>query len=141
MPTKSRILVVDDEIFYLDVLQNLLRDEYDIVVAKDGEQALYLAAQQPAPDLILLDIMLPGIDGFEVCDRLKQQPETQSIPVIFLTVKMDVDDELKGFELGAVDYITKPISPPILKARVKTHLRMTKLIKQLEAMVYELKHS
>lgn len=136
---KARILIVDDEPFYTDVLQNLLRDEYTVAVAQNGEEALRYATEEPQPELILLDIILPGIDGYEVCRRLKGDPATASIPIIFLTVKGDVDDEVHGFNLGAVDYITKPMSPPIVKARTRTHIKMAEMVKQLEFMLAQLK--
>ncbi len=122
--SKSKILIVDDECFYIDVLVNLLEDEYSIVVAKDGEQALKRAQCSVPPDLILLDVLMPGLDGYEVCSRLKQHPDTRDIPIIFLTIKSEVDDEIKGFELGASDYIVKPMSPPIVKARIRTILAL-----------------
>lgn len=136
---KPRILVVEDESFYTDVLNNLLRDEYEVVVVENGEDALrYLSIN--GADLVLLDILLPDIDGYEVCFRLKEDPATAEVPVIFLTAKNDVDDEVKGFNLGAVDYITKPISPPIVRARVRVHVKMARMLKQLESMVDLLKH-
>lgn len=128
---KPKILIVDDENFYIDVLLNLLKDDYKTVVAKDGEQALRRAANVPPPDLILLDILMPNMDGYEICRRLKEDPATQDIPVIFLTIKSEVSDELKGFELGAADYITKPMSPPIVSARVRTHLALNQARRQL----------
>ncbi len=136
---KARILVVDDESFYTEVLQNLLRDDYHVTTAQNGEDALRLVKQEPLPDLIMLDILLPGIDGYEVCRQLKNDPDTSTIPVIFLTIKSDVDDEVRGFRLGAVDYITKPMSPPIVKARTATHIKISRLMKQLEAMLDELR--
>ncbi|MEJ2393970.1 MAG: response regulator [Candidatus Thiodiazotropha sp.] len=136
---KARILVVDDEPFYTEVLQNLLWDDYHVTVAKNGEDALRLAREEPLPDLIMLDILLPGIDGYEVCRQLKQDPVTSTVPVIFLTVKSDVDDEVRGFQLGAVDYITKPMSPPIVKARTATHIKISRMIRQLDSMLKELR--
>jgi len=136
---KPRILIVDDEPFYTDLLQNLLRDEYEIEVAVTGEEALAKAAAEPPPELILLDILLPDIGGYEVCRRLKSNAATCGIPVIFLTVKSDVDDEVRGFDLGAVDYITKPISPPIVRARVRTHIKLARTVQQLEDVVARLK--
>ena len=119
---RPTILVVDDTPDNLAVLSSLLKDEYRVKVASSGEKALKVAAAANPPDLILLDIMMPGLDGYEVCQRLKLDPATRDIPVIFLTAKSDVDSEQHGLELGAVDYITKPISPPIVLARVRTHL-------------------
>ena len=122
MPPRPTVLVVDDTPDNLALMQLLLRDTYKVKAANNGERALKIAASEQPPDLILLDIMMPGIDGYEVCRRLKAEPATRNIPVIFLTAKSEVADEQLGFELGAVDYITKPISPPIVLARVKTHL-------------------
>lgn len=133
--TKPLILIVDDESFYTEVLDNLLREDYDILIATSGEQALNLVQQTPQPDLILLDIVMEGMDGYEVCRQLKTNRDTYSIPVIFLTVKSDVDDEVLGFNLGAVDYITKPMSPPIVRARVRTHIEIEQLRKKLEDMI------
>jgi putative two-component system response regulator len=128
---KAKILLVDDESFYIDILVELLKDDYKTVVAKNGDQALRRAAILPRPDLILLDILMPGMDGYEVCRQLKADPQTRDIPVIFLTVKSEVSDEIKGFELGAVDYISKPMSPPIVQARVHAHLALHKARQQL----------
>ena len=128
----SKILVVDDENFYIDVLVDLLQDDYQVSVAKNGESALKRALSSTPPDLILLDVMLPDIDGYEICRRLKADQRTADIPVIFLTVKSEVDDEIRGFELGAVDYITKPMSPPIVKSRVRNHLLLNGARKVLE---------
>ena len=129
---KATILVVDDTPENIDVLAGLLSEEYSIRVAMNGEKALELAAQQPVPDLILLDVMMPGMDGYEVCRRLKADPATAGIPVIFATAKTEVDDETKGFETGAVDYLTKPISPPIVLARVKTHIALKQASERIE---------
>ena len=119
---KQSILIVDDTPDNLTLMTGLLKDTYKTRVANNGERALTLAAMLPCPDLILLDIMMPGIDGYEVCQRLKADTATAEIPIIFLTAKTEVEDEQKGFDAGCVDYITKPISPPIVLARVKTHL-------------------
>ena len=116
------ILVVDDTPANLSLMTGLLRDEYKVKAAIDGEKALRIAQAVPPPDLILLDIMMPGMDGYEVCRLLKADPATRDIPVIFLTAKSGVEDEKMGLDLGAVDYITKPISPPIVMARVRNHL-------------------
>ncbi len=118
------VLVVDDAPENLMVLAQALADRYRVRAAKDGLGALRIAAADPAPDLILLDIVMPGIDGFEVCRRLKSDPATAGIPVIFLTGRSQSEDEERGFALGAVDYISKPISPPVVQARVKTHLQL-----------------
>ena len=121
---RQTILVVDDTPDNIALLSALLKDRYKVRAANNGERALAIAASQPRPDLILLDIMMPGMDGYEVCERLKIDPHTADIPVIFLTAKVQVEDEEFGLRLGAVDYITKPISPPIVLARVETHLTL-----------------
>ena len=121
---KTTILVVDDTPDNLALMSSLLKDAYKVKIANSGEKALRIAASDSPPDLILLDIMMPGMDGYEVCRRLKREPRTMNIPVIFLTARSEVEDEKKGLELGAVDYITKPVSPPIVMARVKSHLAL-----------------
>lgn len=121
---KTTILIVDDTPDNISLLCSLLGDRYRNKVATNGPKALKIAEATPHPDLILLDIMMPEMDGYKVCEALKANPKTRSIPVIFLTAKTQEADETKGFELGAVDYITKPISPPILLARVQTHLAL-----------------
>jgi putative two-component system response regulator len=133
---KAKILVIDDEKFFIDVVVELLNGDYTVSVAMDGEQALRRAQSVPPPDLILLDILMPDKSGYEVCKQLKSNPVTRDIPVIFLTVKSETSDEVKGFELGAVDYILKPISPPIVKARVATHLALNQAQRQLALQNY-----
>ncbi len=128
---QAKILVVDDEKFFIDVIVELLNGDYTVSVAMDGQQALRRAQTEPLPELILLDIVMPDMDGYEVCRQLKENPITRDIPVIFLTVKSEVSDEVKGFELGAVDYILKPISPPVVRARVATHLALNRARRQL----------
>lgn len=117
------ILLVDDEPTNLRVLRTVLNDLYRLLFAKNGQEALQLAAEHQ-PDLVLLDVMMPGMTGFEVCTALKADPHTQHIPVIFVTALRDEIDETQGFAVGAVDYITKPISPAVVRARVKTHLSL-----------------
>ena len=137
MNNKPEILIVDDEPFYTEVLDNLLREEYRISIAENGVKALQRATHEPAPDLILLDIMMQDMDGYEVCRQLKQHPVSKDIPIIFLTARRDVDDEVLGFNLGAVDYITKPISPPIVRARVRTHIEITQLRQRLQKLGHD----
>lgn len=121
---KPTILLVDDTPENLTMMSFLLKDRYKVKVANHGQKALRIAASEPQPDLILLDIMMPEMDGYEVCRQLQQDPLTRNIPIIFLTAKASVEDEEFGLGLGAVDYITKPISPPVVLARVKTHLSL-----------------
>lgn len=121
---RQRILVVDDTPSNISILGETLADRYEIVVATNGVDALETASTFPPPDLILLDIMMPGMDGYQVCAQLKESALTRDIPVIFVTARDDVADEAKGFALGAVDYITKPISTAIVQARVATHLAL-----------------
>lgn len=124
MTTRATILVVDDTPDNLALMSSLLKDEYRVKVANGGEKALRVAQGETPPDLILLDIMMPGMNGYQVLEQLKADPRTREIPVVFLTAKAEVEDEKCGLELGAVDYITKPISPPIVLARVKTQLSL-----------------
>jgi putative two-component system response regulator len=121
---KPRILVVDDEPINIKVMVDLLRNDYVLSVAKDGPQALARMAGDTPPDLVLLDVMMPGMDGIEVCRRLKSDERTRDVPVIFITAMGQAHDETRGFEAGAVDYVTKPISPPVMIARVRTHLAL-----------------
>ncbi|WP_411824125.1 HD domain-containing phosphohydrolase [Leptospira sp. 'Mane'] len=118
-----KILIVDDEPANLQVLRQILQDEYELLFAKDGARAIELAIKED-PNLILLDVMMPDVTGHEVCKTLKSMPASRSIPIIFVTAMSEVQDEEIGFNLGAVDYITKPVSPPIVKARVRTHLSL-----------------
>lgn len=120
---QQTVLIVDDEPVNLRVLKNILDDRYRLVFARSGADALRLATTEH-PGLILLDVMMPDITGFEVCEALKKSPDTARIPVIFVTALADEVDETKGFDLGAVDYITKPVSPPVVRARVRTHLSL-----------------
>ena len=134
---KFNILVVDDTPENIDLLLEILKHDYKVRAAINGEQALKIARLKLAPDLILLDVMMPGIDGFEVCRQLKSDPTTSHIPIIFVTAKITTSDEIEGFSLGAVDYITKPISPPVVLARVKTHLALYDQNRELDRKVRE----
>ncbi|MDB5936047.1 MAG: two-component system response regulator [Massilia sp.] len=125
-PKQPLILAVDDEAGNLQLLRQVLQDEYRLSYAKDGRRALELA-QQERPDLILLDVMMPGMCGYEVCTALKAQAATAAIPVIFVTALTDAADEVEGFAAGAVDYITKPLSAAIVRARVRTHLSLVRM--------------
>ena len=131
---KSKILLVDDEPTNIQVLHGILDEGgYDFIFATDGASALEQAAQQ-APDIILLDVMMPGMDGYEVCRRLKRDSLTQGIPVIFVTALKQMEDEEKGLEIGAIDYVTKPLSPAIVRVRVKNHLNLKMARDRLENM-------
>src|SRR3954454_3978523 len=134
---QATILVVDDTPSNISVLMEILRGDYRILAATSGAQALKLARADPPPDLILLDVMMPEMSGHEVCQRLKAESSTRKIPVIFVTAMNQVEDEMQGFALGAVDYITKPVSPPIVTARVKTHLALYDQNRELDRLVRE----
>lgn len=134
---KQTILLVDDESTNIKILHEILQKDYQVIFATTGPRAIQLAVSKK-PDLIILDIIMPEMDGYSVCKELKQNPETQDILIIFITVKDHSDDETKGFELGAVDYITKPISPSVVKARVRTHLSLMLARRELEVKNKEL---
>ena len=128
---RPRVLVVDDTPENLQLMHALLKESYRVLLANGGAAALRLARLEPRPDLILLDIMMPELDGYTVCEALKADPETAPIPVIFLTARGEVEDEEMGFRSGCVDYITKPVSPPTLLARVANHLALKAASDQL----------
>ena len=138
---KPLVLVVDDEPANVGFLNQILNHEFRVRVALDGESALRLAQDEDRPDLILLDIIMPGIDGLEVCRRLKAQPATRNIPVIFVTVRDEEADELAGLNLGAVDYITKPYSNAVVLARARTQLRLKQARECLERQNQELREA
>ena len=119
---KFRLLFVDDVPANIRILVEMLRLEYDVIFADNGPEALKLAIEDPQPDLILLDIMMPQMDGYEVCRKLKENEATREIPVMFITALVDDEDEAMGLSLGAVDYIRKPFNMAIVKSRIKTHL-------------------
>jgi putative two-component system response regulator len=121
---RAQILIVDDESFNITILVDLLKDDYKTLIAKNGEQALKRAQSKNQPDLILLDVMMPVMDGYEVCRQLKRNPDTRDIPVVFVTAMGAGEDEKKGLDLGAVDYITKPFIPPVILARVRNLLQL-----------------
>lgn len=132
MADKQKILIVDDDKQSLDVLIEILHGRYQLILARSGKEGLRRLSGDTLPDLILLDVVMPGIDGYETCRRIKQQTTTREIPLIFLTARDDVEGETYGLGLGAVDYITKPISQPTVKARIHTHLALRDARKELQ---------
>ncbi len=128
---KPNVLVVDDTPENIDILVGILKEKYKVKIAQSGEEALKLASKKP-PDLILLDIMMPKMDGYEVCQELKSIQNTKDVPIIFLSAKTEMEDIVKGFDLGAVDYLTKPFNPTELLARVNTHLTIQNQRTQIE---------
>jgi phosphoserine phosphatase RsbU/P len=138
LSAKKTILIVDDTPINIGVISGALKDSFATKVANSGEKALAIAAGKDKPDLILLDILMPEMDGYEVCRRLKADPDTRDIPVIFLTSQTDAEDETKGFEVGAVDYIHKPFSAAVVKARVRTHLMLREAHAQIARQLVEI---
>jgi sigma-B regulation protein RsbU (phosphoserine phosphatase) len=136
---RKTVLVVDDAPSNLRVVNEILHDQYKVRIATNGTKALELASSIPGPDLILLDVMMPGMDGYEVCAQLKSDPVTKDIPVIFLTGQTQSADETRGFETGAVDYIHKPFSPTVVAARVQTHLALRDTRQQLARQLREIR--
>ena len=134
---RSKILIIDDTPANISILNETLKDEYDVFFATSGAEGLRVAAAL-VPDLILLDIMMPEMDGFQVCRNLKASEQTSAIPVIYVTAVVSHQEEAKGLECGAVDYITKPISPPVVLIRVRNHLELTRRSRILEALSEEL---
>ena len=132
MSETPKILIVDDERFYINVLVDLLKADYKLYIAKSGEQALKRLSDNQA-DLILLDIMMPDMDGYQTCLKIKQHADWKNIPIIFLTGKTDSDSEAKAFDYGAVDFISKPITPATVKARIKTHMMLLHTRQALES--------
>jgi len=128
---KKTVLLVDDAPANIQAVNSILKDIYKIRIATNGAKALELVKVAPSPDLVLLDVSMPGMDGYEVCTRLKADPETRDVPVIFLTGQTEIEDETHGFDVGAVDYIHKPFSPAVVKARVHTHLVLRGIRQQL----------
>ena len=135
---KKLVLIVDDAPANIQVVHSILKDDFKIRVATSGAKALDLVRAKPQPDLILLDVTMPEMDGYEVCGILKATPDARDIPVIFLTGKTEADDETKGFEAGAVDYIHKPFSPAVVKARVHTHLVLREAREQLARQLLDI---
>ena len=133
--SKQRVLIVDDVPENIQVLLSVLKDDYSILVARSGEKAIEQSLNEPQPDIILLDIMMPVMDGYEVCKRLKENEKSKDIPIIFVTALSETENEEKGLKLGAVDYITKPINPVLVKARVSNHLELKQHRDNLQELV------
>ena len=129
------ILAVDDSVENLQIIASLLKDDYRVKVAKDGYKAIELAKQQPLPDLVLLDVIMPEMNGFEVCEKLKNDPATYKIPIIFITALNEVADETTGLQKGGADFISKPINPDIVKARINIHLALQAERKKSERLL------
>ena len=129
---KPIILIIDDTPSNITLMSGILNNAYKVKAATNGKKGLDIAATSPLPDLILLDIMMPEMDGYQVCDALKKSTATSDIPVIFLTAKNESEDEEKGLKMGAVDYITKPVSPPIALSRIASHVE---LFRQKKALI------
>ncbi len=133
---RAKLLIVDDNRQNIEILMALFKDEYKIAAAVNAQRALKIAQSDTPPDLILMDILMPEMDGYELCATLKEDPATKNIPIIFVTAVSEVMDENRGFELGAVDYITKPFHPPMVKARVKLHLNLKRKQELLEKYAF-----
>lgn len=130
---RATILIVDDEISNIEIMNAVLEDDYEVCFATSGQQALD-TARVSQPDLVLLDVLMPGIDGFEVCRQIKADPLLADIPIIFTTGLGDTEDEMRGLSLGAIDYVTKPIQPAVLRARVSNHVELKRLRDQLATL-------
>jgi putative two-component system response regulator len=134
---QKTVLIVDDTPENIDVLRGAVKNDYKVKIATNGKKALSIAHNNPKPDIILLDIMMPEMDGYEVCRRLKEDISTAKIPVIFITAKTDMESEVRCLKLGAVDFISKPINPPVVQLRVKTQLSLYDQNRALEMKVGE----
>ena len=133
---KPKVLVVDDELLFIELMDATLKDEFEILYAYASDEALEMA-NEDNPDLILLDVVMTHKNGFEVCQSLKNEPATRDIPVLFITSSATMKDQIKGLELGAVDYIAKPVNPPVVKARVRNHVELKQYKDKLERIAAE----
>ena len=136
LPARPRLLVVDDQPINIQTLYQVFHADHEVFVATSGEQALAFCRGNPLPDLILLDVVMPGLDGLAVCQQLKADPVLANIPVIFVTACMDPADETRALEAGGVDFITKPVNPMVVRARVKTHLTLKAQEDFLRSLVF-----
>ena len=133
---RAKLLIVDDNKQNIEILMELFRNDYKIAAARNAQRALKVAVSDSPPDIILSDILMPEMDGYEFCIKIKEDPRTKHIPVIFITAVSEIMDENRGFALGAVDYITKPFHPPMVKARVKLHLNLKRKQELLEKYAF-----
>lgn len=138
-PVKPTLLIVDDVPANLHTLMEILGDSYRFIPAKNGEQCLKKLEEEVLPDLVLLDIMMPGMDGYEVCERIKEDVRIQDIPVIFVTAISEIEDAARGFQTGAVDFIQKPLNPIMVKARVELHLKLHNTTEDLKKALSQVK--
>lgn len=136
---KPKVMIVDDVVENLKVLIELLKDDYQLIPLKSGKIALEKLDQDPLPDLLLLDIVMPEMDGYELCARIKNNPRTAEIPIIFITAVSEVMDDAKAFELGAVDYVTKPFNPLTVKARACTHIKLYRTMRELQIALNDIR--
>lgn len=134
--SKGKVLIIDDVKANIKILNDVIKSEYEVVFATNGREGIQTAMMENPPDLILLDVMMPEIDGYDVCKILKDDSMTKKIPVIFITSLSEAESEAKGFELGAVDYITKPFNPDIVRARVQTHVELKQYRDYLENQTF-----
>ena len=139
MDKKNRILIVDDDQFNISVLTEILNNDYKIMTAESGGKALKAVAGPLPPDLILLDILMPELDGYEVCEQIKADRSTAHIPIVFVTAVSEAMDAARAFEIGAVDYVTKPFNPVTVKARINTHIKLSSTLQALESALKEVK--
>ncbi len=139
MDKKNRILIVDDDQFNISVLTEILNNDYKIMTAESGGKALKAVAGPLPPDLILLDILMPEMDGYEVCEQIKADRSTAHIPIVFVTAVSEAMDAARAFEIGAVDYVTKPFNPVTVKARINTHIKLSSTLQALESALKEVK--
>ncbi len=139
MDKTNRVLIIDDEKINIEILTQFLQNEYKIVTARTGKQALKAIRGQNPPDLILLDIIIPDMDGYEICSAVKADENCRHIPIIFVTAVSEVMDSAKAFDFGAVDYITKPFNPVTVKARVDTHIQLSNAMRELKSALTKVK--
>ena len=139
MDRKNRMLIVDDDQLNVSVLTEILKNDYKIMTAESGDEALKAVTGAHPPDLILLDILMPDMDGYQVCRLIKADPKTAHIPIVFVTAVSEAMDAAKAFEIGAVDYVTKPFNPITVKARINTHIKLSTTMQELENALKEVK--